>query len=183
MLCSRPKLAVWVVLFVGLRTGSRSKQERKHALRSTVFCKPAFLKKLAKSHRKEERVGGFPLAVVVENMSSEKVFQWRQQVGVIWSAWSSIIPDTSFPMITFCGGPYRVNPAAHGRDLLTIFRKRHRQLYFIGKRHFRIAQQRTQVTAAYGRSLRTAQNYISLDFGPCYIHRVIIFYYWLLWLH
>lgn len=119
VLCTRPKLAV---LSVGLRTGS--KQECKHALRSTTSCKPAFLKKLTKSHRKEERVGGLPLAVVVENISSEKMFQWRQQVGVVWSTWSSIILDTWFPMFTFCGGPYRVNPAVRGRDL-TTFRKRH----------------------------------------------------------
>lgn len=47
-----------------------------------------------------------------------------------------------FLVFTFCGGPYRVHPAVHGRDLLAIFKKRHRQLYFMGKRHYRITQQR-----------------------------------------
>ena len=74
---SRPSLAIWIVLSAGLRTGSgsRSNQECRHALRSTTFCKHPFLKKLAKSHSKEERLGGFPLAVVVKDMSSEKVLQ------------------------------------------------------------------------------------------------------------
>lgn len=141
MLCTRPRLAVWVVLSVSLKTGSWSKQVCKHALRNRLSCKLAFLKKLTKSHREEERVGGFPLAALAENMSSEKVLQWRQLVGVIWSVWSSIILGAWFPVFTFCGDPYRRNPAVHGRDLLATLRKRHRQLHFTGKND-RIAQQR-----------------------------------------
>lgn len=45
------------------------------SFRSTSFCKRAFLRKLAKSHSKEERLEGFLLAVAVKDMSSEKVFQ------------------------------------------------------------------------------------------------------------
>lgn len=76
---SRSSLTIWTVLSAGLRTGSRSNWECRHALRSATFCKPAFLKKPAKSHSKGERLGGFPLAVVIEDMSSEKVVQGRQQ--------------------------------------------------------------------------------------------------------
>lgn len=98
---SRPSLAIWIVLSAGLSTGSRSNQECRHALRSKTFCKPAFLKKLAKSHSKEERLGGFPLAVVVKDMSSEKVLQWRQQVGVIWNPWRQHNPGFLFRNVHF----------------------------------------------------------------------------------
>ena len=72
---SKPSLAIWTILSAGLRTGSRSNHECRRALRSATFCKPAFLKKLTKSHSKGERLGGFPLVEVVKDMNSEKVFQ------------------------------------------------------------------------------------------------------------
>jgi len=72
---SRNGCAIWTVLPAGTRTGLGLTRSAAMPSEVQLFANLPLWKRFAKSHSKGERWGGFPPAVVVKGMSSEKVSQ------------------------------------------------------------------------------------------------------------